>query len=161
MFKYHWEEFWWALQLLLLRHINRFKLHVPFIVMCFTLFKWSRNGVFTGPSEYSSCFIAEGAWVGLWWSSRFQCQHSLKYIWWHLYTLHVYTFVILIQMHVQALKQLNGVVLLYTVTSDGKYIHPLACMETGREGGREERNGFQYVPSATAQIILSVPFVQL
>lgn len=42
------------------------------------------------------------------------------------------------------------------LTPGGQYIHPLACMETGRE----DRNGLQYVPSATAQIILSVPSVQ-
>lgn len=36
------------------------------------------------------------------------------------------------------------------VTPGGQYIHPLTCMETGRE----ERNGLLYVPSATAQIIL-------
>lgn len=39
-------------------------------------------------------------------------------------------------------------------TPGGQYIHPLACMETGTG------NGLQYVPSATAQVILSVSFVQ-
>lgn len=38
------------------------------------------------------------------------------------------------------------------LTPGGQYIHPLTCMETGKKG-------LQYVPSATAQIILSVPFV--
>lgn len=35
-------------------------------------------------------------------------------------------------------------------TPVGQYIHPLTCMDTERE----KRNSLQYVPSATAQIIL-------